>query len=253
MSPLFREYTPLAVAATGLIALVVVVVGLILRPADDEGLLRGSSDRTPGAVPAAGPAAEPNDGTAVMALHDAPRALPELRFKDGSGELASLADFRGKLVLLNVWATWCGPCREEMPTLDRLQATLGGPDFEVVALSIDRAGIGAVDAFYADIGVENLARYIDESGRVAQQLSALGLPTTLLLDREGREIARHVGPAEWDKPEMVTFLRRHLAQPSGALRPSDSMKRTTAPKIRAFASLQSSPMLPLAVDEGIPL
>src|SRR3546814_3496451 len=88
-----------------------------------------------------------------------------------------------------------------MPTLDRLQATLGGPDFEVVALSIDRAGIAAVDAFYADIGVNNLVRYIDESGRVAQQLSALGLPTTLLLDREGREIARHVGPAEWDKPE----------------------------------------------------
>src|SRR3546814_16472580 len=77
-----------------------------------------------------------------------------------------------------------------MPTLDRLQATLGGSDFEVVALSIDRAGIGAVDAFYADIGVENLARYIDESGRTAQQLSALRLPTTLLPDRDGREIAR---------------------------------------------------------------
>lgn len=247
-----RGYTLLALAVTGLVALVV-AAGLILKAGDDEGLSRGQAERSPAAAAAGGSTAPANDGAAVMSLHDSPRDLPDLHFKDGSGKPVSLADFRGRVVLLNLWATWCGPCREEMPTLDRLQATLGGPDFEVVALSIDRAGIGAVDAFYADIGVENLARYIDESGGVAQQLSALGLPTTLLLDREGREIARHVGPAEWDKPEMVTFLRRHLAQPSGALRPGDSMKRTTAPRIRAFASLQSSPTLPLAVDEGIPL
>src|SRR3546814_3108247 len=120
-------------------------------------------------------------------------------------------------------------------------------------LAIDRAGSAAVDAFYADIGVNNLVRYIDESGRVAQQLSALGLPTTLLLDREGREIARHVGPAEWDKPEMVTFLRRHLAETSGALRPADTMTGSTVQTIRAFASLKPSPALPLAIDEGIPL
>src|SRR3546814_20276382 len=88
---------------------------------------------------------------------------------DGSGKRPSLADFRGKLVLLNLWATWCGPCREEMPTLDRLQATLGGSDFEVVALSIDRAGMGGVDAFYAEIGVKTPARYNNESGKTAQQ------------------------------------------------------------------------------------
>src|SRR3546814_70278 len=126
-----------------------------------------------------------------------------VHFMDGSGKRLSLADFRGKLVLLNLWATWCGPCREEMPTLDRLQATLGGSDFEVVALSIDRAGMGVVDAFYAEIGVKSLARYIDESGKSAQQLNAVGLPTTLLLDREGREIARHVGPAAWETPEKI--------------------------------------------------
>jgi thiol-disulfide isomerase/thioredoxin len=251
MSRLLREYTPLAVAATGLIALVVVVVGLILRPADDEGLLRSSSVCTPAAVPAAGPAAEPNDGTAVMALHDAPRALPELRFKDGSGEPASLTDFRGKLVLLNVWATWRGPCREEMPTLDRLQATLGEPDFAVVALSIDRAGIGVVDAFYTEIGVKNLARYIDESGRIAQQLNALGLPTTLLLDREGRKIARHVGPAEWDTPAMVAFFRQHLSQQSGALRPGGVIKWAGEQSIHAAPALALPPVLRLAINEGI--
>src|SRR3546814_9747931 len=90
-----------------------------------------------------------------------------------------------------------------MPTLDRLQATLGGPDFEVVALSIDRAGIGAVDAFYADIGVENLARYIDESGRVAQQLSALGLPTTLLLHGGGGEALHAHLPHAVHAPTLV--------------------------------------------------
>src|SRR3546814_14258724 len=98
-----------------------------------------------------------------MSLHDSPRDLPDLQFKDGSGKPVSLADFRGRVVLLNLWATWCGPCREEMPTLDRLQATLGGPDFEVFALSIDRAGIGAVDAFFADIGVENPHRSTAET------------------------------------------------------------------------------------------
>src|SRR3546814_13473250 len=108
-----------------------------------------------------------------MSLHDAPRELPDVHFMDGSGKRLSLADFRGKLVLLNLWATWCGPCREEMPTLDRLQATLGGSDFEVVALSIDRAGMGVVDAFYAEIGVQSLARSIDESGKSAQQMNAV--------------------------------------------------------------------------------
>src|SRR3546814_1506995 len=112
-----------------------------------------------------------------------------------------------------------------MPTLDRLEATLGGSDFEVGALSIVRAVMGVVDAFYAEIGVKSLARYIDESGKSAQQLNAVGLPTTLLLDREGREIARHVGPAEWDTPEMVTFFRQHLSRDSGALRPPDATKR----------------------------
>lgn len=142
-----------------------------------------------------------------MSVHAAPKPVPELRFENGEGQPVTLADFRGKVVLLNVWATWCGPCREEMPTLDRLQATLGGKDFEVLALSIDRAGIGVVNAFYDEIGVEHLAKYIDDSGEAARELGAVGLPTTLLLDRQGREIARHVGPAAWDTPEMTAFIR----------------------------------------------
>jgi thiol-disulfide isomerase/thioredoxin len=236
-----RRYAPLALAATGLVALVVAAV-LVFQSGDDGG--------EPGGLAGAAPAAAPAIGdTAGMTLHDAPRELPELRFTDGSGKPLSLADFRGKLVLLNLWATWCGPCREEMPTLDRLQAELGGPDFEVVALSIDRAGIAVVDAFYAEIGVGNLARYIDESGRVTQELSALGLPTTLLLDREGREIARHVGPAEWDRPAMVAFFRRQLGQNPGTLLRQAAVMHADARTMRAVSGSTSTSMYRLAISE----
>ncbi|MPY76151.1 MAG: redoxin family protein [Alphaproteobacteria bacterium] len=156
-----------------------------------------------------------------MSMHHTPQPLPlpELGFEDGDGNPRTLADFRGKVVLLNIWATWCGPCRHEMPTLDRLQAELGGPGFEVVALSIDRAGIDVVTEFYSEVGVDHLAKYIDESGKAARQLNAVGLPTTLLIDRDGREIGRLVGPSEWDTPKMVAFLRQYLPKDSGALLP----------------------------------
>ena len=140
-------------------------------------------------------------------LHDAPVAVPELQFSDGEGKPHSLADFRGKVVLLNVWATWCLPCRKEMPTLDRLQAALGGDRFEVVALSIDRRGVDAVKAFYAEIGIRHLAIHVDTSSRVGFALATAGLPTTLLVDAEGRELGRLIGPAEWDTPDMVAFLK----------------------------------------------
>lgn len=146
-------------------------------------------------------------------LHQAPRPLPDLSFEDASGQAISLSDFRDKVVLLNIWATWCAPCRREMPTLDRLQAQLGGPDFEVVALSIDRAGLGVVREFYHEIGIEHLAMYIDSSGKAAQDLGVVGLPMTLLIDRNSREFGRLIGPAEWDTPEMVAFIRKYLAHP----------------------------------------
>jgi hypothetical protein len=101
-----------------------------------------------------------------------------------------------------------------MPTLDRLQATLGGPDFQVVALSIDRKGLSAVREFYDELGLETLAIYVDETGEAQRALSVLGLPTTLLLDREGNEGGRLLGPAEWDSPEMVAFLRDYLKRTS---------------------------------------
>jgi thiol-disulfide isomerase/thioredoxin len=147
---------------------------------------------------------------AGFAVHESPRPLSEIQFENGEGETMSLADFKGSLVLLNVWATWCAPCRREMPTLERLQAALGGPDFQVVALSLDRKGLPAVQEFYTELGLETLPIYVDESGDAQRALSVLGLPTTLLLDRDGNEIGRLLGPAEWDSPEMVGFFREYL-------------------------------------------
>jgi thiol-disulfide isomerase/thioredoxin len=133
-----------------------------------------------------------------------------VQFTDGDWRDLTLAAFRGKVVLLNLWATWCGPCREEMPTLDRLQATLGGPDFQVVALSIDQEGIYAVQDFYEELGLEALEVYVDDSMRAASLLGAPGIPATLLIDRDGREIARKLGPAQWDSDEIIEQLRHHI-------------------------------------------
>jgi thiol-disulfide isomerase/thioredoxin len=161
-------------------------------------------------------------------LHETPKPVPELRFEDGSGRALRLADFRGKVVLLNIWATWCGPCRREMPTLDRLQAEVGGPAFEVVALSIDRGGIEVVRKFYAEVGLQHLAMYVDSSGKSTRELGVVGLPTTLLADRDGREVGRLVGPAEWDAPAMIAFLRSRLSVKTGSHAPGAANRTSTA-------------------------
>lgn len=157
-------------------------------------------------------------------LFDPPRALPDIQFIDGDGRDCTLGDFRGKVVLLNVWATWCIPCRKEMPTLDRLQSTLGADGLEVVALSIDRGGLEVVREFYGEAGISRLATYVDASGRAFRELTILGLPTTLLIDRTGREAGRLVGPAEWDAPGTVAFLRRPIGRQTGAFVPPISIR-----------------------------
>ena len=146
-----------------------------------------------------------------FAVLDTPAAVPEISFADADGQPKTLADYAGKVVLLNVWATWCAPCRKEMPTLDRLQAKLGGSDFEVVALSMDRKGPDVVTKFYAEIGVTHLALNIDTSAQAMFTLGAVGLPMTLLIDRQGKEIGRLIGPAEWDAPDMIDFIRGRIA------------------------------------------
>ena len=144
-------------------------------------------------------------------LREPSEVMPDLQFTDDAGQTRTLTDFHGKVILLNLWATWCYPCRKEMPSLDRLQASLGGPDFEVVPLSIDRGGADAVKKFYAENGIQHLPIHIDQTGKAVFTLAAPGLPTTFVVDREGREIGRFIGPAEWDTPEMITFLKSVIA------------------------------------------
>ena len=143
-----------------------------------------------------------------------PQAVPELRFEAADGETMTLSAFRGKVVLLNVWATWCAPCRKEMPALDRLADKLGDSEFEVVALSIDRAGMDPIRSFYDKTGIRNLRIYLDQDSAAMAALGITGVPTTLLIDTEGREIRRWVGPVEWDSPEIVELIRSQTGESS---------------------------------------
>jgi thiol-disulfide isomerase/thioredoxin len=151
--------------------------------------------------------AGPVQARPVMPLHDKPREMLSPPFVDAAGRDLTLADFRGRVVLLNIWATWCVPCREEMPTLDALQEKLGGDDFHVLPLSIDRAGMTVVRRFYEEISIRHLGMYLADSTRAMFAFGVLGLPTTILIDRNGLERGRLVGPAEWDSPEVMAQIQ----------------------------------------------
>ncbi|MDF1685953.1 MAG: redoxin family protein [Parvibaculaceae bacterium] len=145
-----------------------------------------------------------------------PKTVADIGFVDGAGAAKKLSNWRGQVVLLNVWATWCGPCREEMPALDRLQAQMGAEDFEVVALSVDRGDIGLPQGFYEEIGVKDLGLYHDGSAKAGSKLGVFGMPTTLLLGRQGQILGRLVGPAEWDEAHAQALVRAALALPAEA-------------------------------------
>lgn len=131
-----------------------------------------------------------------LVIHDAPKALPDTAF-DGPAGPVSLAEYRGQVVVLNFWALWCAPCREEMPTLDALSRELSGEDFAVVTIATGPNAPPAIDKFFDEIGVTDLPKYRDPRSALARGVGVLGLPATLILDREGREIARLVGTADW--------------------------------------------------------
>lgn len=134
----------------------------------------------------------------------------DFTFVDGNGKQRTLKDWSGKVVLLNLWATWCAPCRKEMPDLDALQAELGSTDFEVVAVSVDRAGLEASRKFLGSAGIKALALYADPTARLAAELKAIGLPATILIGRDGREIGRLVGPAEWAGSDAKRLVQAAL-------------------------------------------
>lgn len=180
----------------------IVKVGLAFVLASAVGFYLQHGPRSPGtsALTALG------EGEVLRLLRE-PRLLPDIGFTDGEARSRRLSGYRGKVILLNIWATWCVPCRKEMPALDRLQASLGGADFEVIALSVDRDGPPAIKAFYLQTGIKQLRIYTDESGQAMSDLGVAAIPTTLLIDRHGNEMARKIGPAEWDSPALLKTIR----------------------------------------------
>jgi thiol-disulfide isomerase/thioredoxin len=159
---------------------------------------------------------------AALAVAQTPFRVPDLTFKDAQGRDQTLADWRGRTVLLNLWATWCVPCRTEMPALDALQAKLGGANFEVVAVNIDTRGPEKPHAFVKDVGIGHLAYYSDQSAMVFEKLKtagkAFGMPTTLIIDRSGCEIGTMAGPAEWASDDGVKLVGAAISDGSTAKR-----------------------------------
>ncbi len=153
---------------------------------------------------------------AAVQVPEASKLLPDLAFTAPDGKPMTLTNLRGKTVLLNLWATWCAPCRKEMPALDRLQTELGGADFEVVTINIDQRNLEKPKAFLQEIGVSKLAYYSDASARIFQSLKAadraFGMPTTLLIDKNGCELAYLAGPAEWSSEDAVKLVRAALGR-----------------------------------------
>lgn len=151
---------------------------------------------------------------AAVQLASEARLLPTLTFTDAGGAQKSLADWRGRTVLFNLWATWCVPCRTEMPALAALERKLGGADFEVVAVNIDTRDLDKPKEWLKGYGVESLAYYADPSAKVFQDLKligkAFGMPTTLLIDPNGCELAVLAGPAEWASADAIGLVRAAL-------------------------------------------
>ena len=142
--------------------------------------------------------------------------VPGLAFQDAAGRPLTLEHWRGRTVLLNLWATWCVPCRKEMPALDALEKKLGGPGFEVVAVNIDTRDPDKPKAFLKELGIEKLAYYADSTAKTFQDLKeigrAFGMPTTMLVDRQGCELGTIAGPAEWASDDAVKLIQAALGK-----------------------------------------
>ncbi len=154
-----------------------------------------------------GPIAAAEGSMAAYIKQATPKILPALTFVDEAGAAKDNAVFNGKVTLLNLWATWCAPCRKEMPELAKLQKDLGGADFQVVELSEDLKGYPASAKFLKDVGADNLTLYADDKANALDVLAAPGLPVTLLLNRDGKEVGRLLGPAPWGGDEAKAIIK----------------------------------------------
>ncbi|MGH7114264.1 MAG: TlpA family protein disulfide reductase, partial [Stellaceae bacterium] len=162
----------------------------------------------------AAPAAAAGEGTPPLGVFipaAPPLPAPKISFADAAGRKFDLADFAGKVVIVNLWATWCAPCRREMPSLERLQTRLGDK-ITILAISEDTRGEKAVAPFVAKLGLKSVKTYLDPKSIVAQAFKVEGLPTSFLIDRNGRVRGRVVGEAKWDSPKMLAIIDPLLSE-----------------------------------------
>ncbi len=141
-----------------------------------------------------------------LAIHTTPKSVPTLTITDSDGAETNLQAFKGRYVLLNFWATWCAPCRKEMPSLDALQAELGGDDFQVVLIATGRNPAPAIASFFDEVNITNLKTYLDPQQALSAEMAVFGLPATMILDPQGNEIARMRGDADWHSKDAIVFL-----------------------------------------------
>jgi thiol-disulfide isomerase/thioredoxin len=209
-----RRRLPLVIGAV-LIGAVIgyVAVASFKRPAAGDVACNGAVDLARKIAPLA------QGEVAALTMATTPLRLPDLTFEDANGQPKKLSDWRGKTVLVNLWATWCVPCRREMPALDKLQTQLGGKDFEVVAINIDTRDPDKPRNFLKDGKLTSLGYFSDQKAKVFQDLKnigkALGMPTSVLVDSRGCEIANIAGPAEWDSDDALKLLKAAV-QPAAA-------------------------------------
>ena len=215
-------HRPRLMTSIAVVAVAAAVVGL--AAVYGIGALRGNPDVDAGCEPALQSAQRlvplARGEVAAVSVLTRPRRVPDVRFDDEEGRSRSLADWRGQLVLLNLWATWCVPCRKEMPALDALEAKLGGRDFHVVAVNIDTRDPAKPQAFLRETGITHLAYFTDRSAKIFQDLKlagwAFGMPATLIVDPRGCTLAFLAGPAEWSSEDAVKLVEAAL----GAGRPA---------------------------------
>jgi thiol-disulfide isomerase/thioredoxin len=206
--PASKRWLPIAIGA--------VVVGALIG---SVGIYGFGLKRGPGGDPACTAALETakriaplaHGEVAAVTMAAAPLRLPDLAFEDAEGKPRKLSDWRGKTVLLNLWATWCVPCRKEMPALDELQGKLGGKDFEVVAVNIDTRDPEKPKNFLKEANLTRLGYFADQKAKVFQDLKtvgrALGMPTSVLVDAQGCEIGTIAGPAEWASEDALKLIK----------------------------------------------
>lgn len=158
--------------------------------------------------------AQANDLPGHFVPFDPPNDFPPLVFEDGHGQSLTMADFKGRPVLFNLWASWCGPCVQEMPSLDRLQGLLADQHLAVIALDQERDGAEVAAAFFKRHAIKNLGLYNDPTGRISSTLHARGLPISFLIDASGKCLGYVMGGTDWSAPEMLAFLRERLSASS---------------------------------------